>query len=93
MTEVGEVLEANGKDRMSFVFGDAGIVTVTVADLGDNISELTITQHDIPTTEEGKQNYHVGCSTGWTFYRCNMKSVLEGGIDLRNKGNNDDMND
>jgi hypothetical protein len=23
--------------------------------------------------------------TGWTFYLANLKSVLEGGLDLRNK--------
>lgn len=93
VTEIGEVLEANGKDRLSFVFGNAGIVTVTVQEIDNNNCELMITQHDIPTDEVSKQNFHVGCSTGWTFYRCNLKSVVEGGIDLRNKGNNDDMND
>lgn len=93
ITETGEVLEANGKNRFKFRFGEAGIVTVDIEDLGDGISKMTITQSDIPTTEEGKQNYHVGCSTGWTFYRCNMKAVVEGGVDIRNKGNNDDMND
>ena len=28
---------------------------------------------------------NVGCKTGWTFYLANLKSLLEGGIDLRNK--------
>jgi uncharacterized protein YndB with AHSA1/START domain len=93
ITETGEVLQANGKDRFSFVFGKAGIVTVDVEDTGNGTSKMTITQSQIPTTEEGKQNYHVGCSTGWTFYRCNMKAVVEGGVDIRNKDNNDDMND
>ncbi len=92
-TETGEVLEANGKDRFQFRFGEAGIVTVDVEDTGNGTSKMTITQSHIPTTEEGKQNYHVGCSTGWTFYRCNMKAVVEGGVDIRNKDNNDDMND
>jgi hypothetical protein len=30
-------------------------------------------------------NYHVGCKAGWTFYLANLKSILEGGIDMRNK--------
>lgn len=93
VTETGEILEANGKDKLSFVFGNAGKVTVGLTDVGSGITEMQLTQSDIPTDEHGKENYHVGCSTGWTFYRCNLKSILEGGIDIRNKDNNDDMND
>lgn len=91
--ETGEVLEANGVDRFRFAFGKAGIVTVDIQDLGNGVSKMTITQSDIPTDEQGRANYHVGCSSGWTFYRCNMKAVVEGGVDIRNKGNNEDMND
>lgn len=83
----------DGEKMFKFKFGDAGNVTVEVADIGNGVAEMTITQTDIPTDESGKQNYHVGCSTGWTFYRCNMKSILEGGVDIRNKGNDNDMND
>ena len=93
ITETGEVLDANGKDRLRFRFGEAGIVTVDIEDIGGGISRMTITQTDIPTDEHGKQNYHLGCSTGWTFYRCNMKAVVEGGVDIRNKDNVEDMND
>ena len=28
---------------------------------------------------------YVDCSYGWTFFLANLKSVLEGGIDLRNR--------
>ena len=38
-----------------------------------------------PTDDKAKENWHIGCKTGWTFYMANMKSMLEGGIDLRNK--------
>jgi len=93
VVERGEILEANSKDHLKFVFGEAGIVSVDLNDLGDGVTEMTITQTNIPTDENGKQNYHVGCSSGWTFYRCNMKSIFEGGIDIRNKGNDNDMND
>ena len=27
----------------------------------------------------------MGCLEGWTFYLTNLKSVIEGGLDLRNK--------
>ena len=32
-----------------------------------------------------KLRLYIGCGEGWTFYLANLKSMLEGGIDLRNK--------
>jgi len=84
IVEHGVVTEANGKDRFRFVFGKAGVVTVQLTDHGD-VTEMLLTQDQIPTDEESKVNYHIGCSTGWTFYEANIKSILEGGLDLRNK--------
>ncbi|HEX2845392.1 MAG TPA: SRPBCC domain-containing protein [Chitinophagaceae bacterium] len=82
--EEGEVLEQNGKDRFRFRFGKAGICTVSIFKLdGETIVELL--QENIPTDDKGFQNYHIGCKTGWTFYMANLKSMLEGGIDLRNR--------
>ena len=82
--EHGIVTEANGKDRFRFIFGGAGTVTVQLKDVGD-ATEMILTQDNIPTDEQGRMNFHVGCSTGWTFYFANIKSILEGGLDLRNK--------
>lgn len=82
--EKGEVLEMNAKDFFVFRFGKAGICTVRIKETGgEKIVELQ--QTEIPTDEESIKNYHVGCKTGWTFYLANLKSYLEGGIDLRNK--------
>ena len=83
--EKGEFLNANGKDELQFVFGKTGTVTVKIspAENGSNLVELT--QKNIPTDDNGKSQYHVGCSTGWVFYLANLKSIMEGGIDLRNK--------
>jgi hypothetical protein len=84
VVEHGEIMEANGKDLFQFRFGDAGICTVRIyEEQGENIVDLT--QSEIPTDEKGKQNWHLGCKTGWTFYMSNMKSMLEGGVDLRNR--------
>ena len=83
--EHGVVTEANGKDRFQFVFGKAGVVTVSLKQMDNAVTEMILTQDQIPTDEESKHNYHVGCSTGWTFYLANIKSILEGGLDLRNK--------
>lgn len=82
--EHGKILELNGKDHIKFSFGKAGNVTVTIREEeGEHIVELT--QDNIPTDEKGMYNFHVGCKGGWTFYLANLKSILEGGIDLRNK--------
>lgn len=84
VVEHGEILDCNGKDLFQFRFGDAGICTVRIYDEEDEqIVELV--QTGIPTDERGKQNWHIGCKTGWTFYMANLKSMLEGGIDLRNR--------
>lgn len=82
--EKGSVLDMNGTDHFKFSFGKAGEVTVKLLQEDDeNIVELT--QDNIPTDEEGIINYHIGCTKGWNFYLTNLKSVLEGGIDLRNR--------
>ena len=84
VTEEGAVLEANGKDFFKFSFGKAGNCAVSILKEGaENIVQLV--QDNIPTDEKGMQYYHLGCKTGWTFYLANMKSLFEGGIDLRNR--------
>lgn len=86
-SEKGYVIDQNGKDLFSFNFGKAGDCTVTISQLeGETIVELT--QENIPTDEKGLQYYHIGCKGGWTFYLANLKSILEGGIDLRNRNEN-----
>ncbi|HEX6191709.1 MAG TPA: SRPBCC domain-containing protein [Chitinophagaceae bacterium] len=87
VTEEGTVLDLNGKDLFKFSFGKAGNCTVKVyKDHDQSIVELV--QDHIPTDEKSMEYYHVGCKTGWTFHLANMKSIFEGGIDLRNKDEN-----
>lgn len=84
VAEHGEILDCNGKDLFKFKFGSAGNCTITIyKEQEENIVELL--QDEIPTDDRAKQNWHIGCKTGWTFYLANLKSVMEGGIDLRNK--------
>lgn len=82
--EVGKILEANGRDLIQFTFAEQCIVTVKIfRESDETIMELT--QDNIPTDDQSKARFHLGCSNGWTFYLANLKSILEGGIDLRNK--------
>ncbi len=82
--EHGKILACNGKDHFQFSFGEAGDCDVMIKEeSGQTMIELV--QTNIPTDEHGKQYWHVGCKTGWTFHLTNMKSIFEGGKDLRNK--------
>lgn len=88
-TEEGQVLEANGKDIISFTFGSGGIVTVRLKEVNGN-TEVELTQSDIPTDEKSKLEIYVGCITGWTFWLTNLKAYLEHNITLHAKGLNQD---
>jgi len=82
--EYGTIIEANGRDFFKFSFGKAGNCTVKIfRDIGETFVEIT--QDNIPDDDHGRYYWHLGCKTGWTFYLANMKSLYEGGIDLRNK--------
>jgi uncharacterized protein YndB with AHSA1/START domain len=84
VVEKGKVLEANGVDRLAFSFTAGALVTVTIGEaMGHNI--VLLKQENMPTDEASRARYHLGCLSGWTFYLTNLKSVLEGGLDLRNK--------
>ena len=85
--EHNDILETNGQDTISFVFAGHCIVTVVIGMIDEEII-VQLTQENIPTGEEGKANIHIGCMEGWTFYLANLKSILEGGIDLRNRNMN-----
>ena len=82
--ERAKILDCNDRDLFKFSFGKAGNCTVRIyEESGKTIVELV--QDEIPTDEAGKHSFHLGCKNGWTFYMANLKSILEGGIDLRNK--------
>ncbi len=82
--ERGTILQANGKDSLQFSFGKAGNVSVIIKKEQEEMV-VQLVQDEIPVDEEGQVYYHIGCTKGWLFYLTNLKSILEGGIDLRNK--------
>ncbi|MEQ1605514.1 MAG: SRPBCC domain-containing protein [Pyrinomonadaceae bacterium] len=82
VSETGMIVAANGIDTFAFTFTQNCLVTVTVEEeCGDSVVELT--QSRIP--DDPDRGIYVDCSYGWAFYLGNLKSVLEGGIDLRNR--------
>jgi len=82
--ENGQVLENNGSDLLKFTFSGGSIVTVDIqSKYGLTVVELT--QENIPEELDPSKNLFVQCQIGWTFYLANLKSIIEGGNDLRNK--------
>ena len=84
VVETGEITLANGKDQFAFSFGKAGHCKVILYEEHNELI-VQLDQTNIPDDEESRFQFHIGCKTGWTFYLANLKSMLEGGIDLRNR--------
>ena len=68
---------------MAFTFGDME-AEVRIADVGDR-TELILRQWSIPNTDEGRASGHLNCRSCWVFFLANLQSVLEQGVDLRDK--------
>jgi len=85
--EESDIRFVNGKDELEFAFSGGCIVNVTMKmEDHETICQLTQT---MPMDDEKEQRYFfIECGKGWTFYLANLKSILEGGIDLRNKNVN-----
>jgi uncharacterized protein YndB with AHSA1/START domain len=85
--EENEILSVNGWDQLQFSFSGGCIVTVSIKqENGIVICELV---QDMPMDDEELQKgFYIECGSGWSFYMVNLKSILEGGPDLRNKNVN-----
>ncbi|MDN3586899.1 SRPBCC domain-containing protein [Pedobacter aquatilis] len=84
--ERGKITEANQTDNFQFTFAGNCLVDIKLrSEFEYTIVELT--QKNIPTDDDSKRNIRLGCHNGWSFYLLNLKSVYEGGLDLRNKDN------
>jgi len=82
--EKGRMLEVNSIDFLKFTFSDENVVSVNIKS-ANGLAILELTQENIKEDPDPSSNLFVQCQTGWTFYLANLKSIVEGGIDLRNK--------
>ena len=82
--EKGQILEANGTDNIKFTFAGGSVVNVDIYSR-NGVSIVELVQDKIPEESDPSKSLLVLCQVGWTFYLANLKSVIEGGIDLRNK--------
>ncbi|WP_153797712.1 SRPBCC family protein [Foetidibacter luteolus] len=82
--EAREIIDSNGTDSFKFVFSAECNVTVVIKqEAGETICQLV--QDMLMDDIDKREALYSDCGTGWTFYLANLKSILEGGIDLRNK--------
>ena len=84
VVQKGSILEANGQDFLKFSFTGDSIVSVSFS-TRNGITIIELEQTEIPEESDPEKNLLVQCQIGWTFYLANLKSVMEGGKDLRNK--------
>jgi len=86
MVGEGEILEIIPNEKISFTFLEC---RVDLHFSNDGVeTKLELVQSEIPIDEISKIKIYVEWTSGWTFYLTNLKSILEGGIDLRNKNPN-----
>lgn len=83
----GKIISANGKDFLQFTFEGNCLVDIKLSEKED-YTIVEFRHHNIPTDDNSKKYIRLGCSNGWHFYLINLKSVYEGGLDLRNKDEN-----
>ena len=86
--ESGIFMKTEDPEIIKFTFGgafDSPIIVTVKFYITPVVNILELTQENMPDTEEGRVKYHLQCCEGWNFYLVNLKSFLEGGIDLRNK--------
>ena len=83
-TEEGRITEANGTNRLQFTFAGECRVDIDLSE-ENGYTVVTLTQSNIPVDEDSQRDIRLGCHTGWSFYLVNLKSVYEGGLDLRGK--------
>lgn len=82
--EKGKITDTNGEDFIQFSFAGECLVDIKLS-VQDNYIIVELTQKNIPTDDSSKENIRLGCDSGWSFFLVNLKSVYEGGLDLRNK--------
>jgi Activator of Hsp90 ATPase homolog 1-like protein len=83
-TQYGKITDTNGMDFIQFTFEGECLVDIKLS-IQDDYVIVELTQKNIPTDDNSKQGIRLGCDSGWSFFLVNLKSVYEGGLDLRNK--------
>jgi uncharacterized protein YndB with AHSA1/START domain len=76
------ILDSRPPTKLTFGFGDQMEIEVLLRKQG-RFCEVDLRQYNIPNTAVGRRSLHLGCRVAWAFFLSNLKSVAEGGLDLR----------
>ena len=84
ITHTGKVLCGDGLQQFGFTFSlGCPVIFNIYPDQKTQILELIC--RDLPVLNGMPHEHFIIDPRGWTFYLTNLKSVLEGGLDLRNR--------
>jgi len=80
---MGRYLEPQADNEVRFTFGESKIC-ISVKPYQDG-SLLRLKQYDIPETEEARMYIHANCRGAWVYFLTVLKTLLEKGVDGRDK--------
>jgi uncharacterized protein YndB with AHSA1/START domain len=83
-TGEGQITEANGVDFVQFTFVRDAVVSVKFAE-GEKRTLVELRQENHHDDGDQRAQTFVECFGGWTYHLTNLRSVAEGGLDLREK--------
>ena len=76
------IIASRPPTKLTFGFGDRMEVEILLRKQGA-FCEVNLRQYNIPTTLQARSSIHMGCRIAWAFFLTNLKSIAEGGLDLR----------
>lgn len=80
----GKVLDTEENKNFAVTFGKSYRVEIIIEDAGANRTLFKLVQEQMEGEEQDVFNY-INCYGCWTFFLNNLRSVTEGGIDLRER--------
>lgn len=86
----GVVTESIENKVFSFTFSSLFLVSIELSKTDDNKTKMTLKQEYQDSATKNDFSY-INCCTCWVFFMTNLKSVIEHGIDLREKDVVDEM--
>ena len=80
---LGKYCEPQADNEVRFTFGESKICISVKPYRGGSL--LRLKQYDIPETEEARMHIHANCRGGWVYFLTVLKTLLEKGVDGRDK--------
>jgi len=92
ITVKGRIIDITENEYLSFTFGkkepdseEDVIVDLHFFSESADRTRIELHQKNISDSEYGQVNYNLSCMVGWSYFLMNLRSVIEGGNDLREK--------